>query len=258
MSKQLLLKLEKHIDFGRKETWPDGLNQLVFNQSEKISIEKKAEWENIQSGKAHYNFVEMPTYNKVKSEIEGFLLDSKALAWHCTKLLNTEKIKRFGLRPLSIDLLNQLVQEDLSTYLVKEDQEKILKKISFYREHGYLRKKENRLWFLLNREMYRHDDCKEFLNFFGGEALRKIIENDLPRYKSVFQSVGKPYLIEFHVELNQIGSYQLSNLAKELIDFGVDTLIGEKTPFLEAEGKISIPVPGERIHKFIELERNKF
>jgi formate dehydrogenase maturation protein FdhE len=79
--------------------------------------------------------------------------------------------------------------------------------------------------------------------------MRRIIENELCEYIAIFQSVGKPYLVEFHVELNQIETFQLSNLADQLINFGIDSLNREKTPFIYAEGKITKTIGPDRILK---------
>jgi len=241
--------MDNIIDFGKTDTWPPKLQEFVFHFSNLIADEKDADRKNIESGKAHYRSIEMPTYDKIKSKIEELLLDSSALAWHCTNLINPQNIKRFGLRPLTVDLLKQLVREDLSMHLKKVDQEKILEWILFYQEEGHMKNKENRLWFLLNREIYKAAECKEFLNFFGGEQMRRIIENELCEYIAIFQSVGKPYLVEFHVELNQIETFQLSNLADQLINFGIDSLNREKTPFIYAEGKITKTIGPDRILK---------
>jgi hypothetical protein len=174
-------------------------------------------------------------------------LDSSALAWHCTKLINPEKIKSNGLQLFSVALIKDLIQTEMGNILDQKDQEIIIKKIKNYERDDFFGSRENQLWFLLNKEMWSDTGCKEFFSFFGGEAMRRIIENDVPRYKSVFQSVGKPYLIEFHVELNQIESYQLSNLADQLINFGIDSLNSEKTPFIYAEGKITKTIAPDRI-----------
>jgi hypothetical protein len=245
--------MNKNIDFGRIETWPERLKQLVFHNSEKISVEKKADFDNILAGKAHYHSVSMPTYDSAKSKIEELLLDSSALAWHCTNLINPEKIKTNGLHPLSVALIKDLIQTEMVNILDQKDQEIIIKKIKEYERDDFFGSRENQLWFLLNKEMWSDTGCKEFFSFFGGEAMRRIIENDLPRYKSVFQSVGKPYLIEFHVELNQIESYQLSNLADQLINFGIDSLNTEKTPFIYAEGKITKTIVPDRILKIYAI-----
>lgn len=248
--------MNKTIDFGNIETWPDNLNNLVFDHSEKISIEKNAEQENIESGRGHYHFVETPTCDRIKAELEEFLRDSSALAWHCTKLVNPERINSEGLRPFSVKLIKELIKFDLDHILSDKEQDLILKKIDKYNRSGFFENRANQLWFLLNKEMWKDTGCRDFFDFFGGEGLRRVIESELPECRQVFHDVGEPYLIEFPVELKNIESYQISNLAKQLIDFGIGSMIGEKNLRIEAEGKIEGWVIIKDHLKFIPLNFN--
>lgn len=245
--------LEKPIDFGIIETWPDGLKRLVFDYSEVISAEKKAEWENILAGKAHYKVIPMPTFDRVKSEIEEILMSSSALGWHCTKLVNPERIKIEGLRQFSVKLIEELIKVDLSHILSDKEQDLILKNIDKFNRSGFFENRTNQLWFLLNQEMWKDTGCQEFFDFFGGEGLRRVIESELPEYQQVFRDVGEPYLIEFPVELKNIASHQISNIVKELIDFGIGSMTGEKNLRIEAEGKIEGKIIIKDHLKFIPL-----
>ncbi|MDI1324867.1 MAG: hypothetical protein PSV36_19140 [Algoriphagus sp.] len=250
--------MNKYIDFGEIETWPDKLQRLVFDYSEKISKEKKADWENIRSGKAHYHFVAMPTYDRVKSELEEFLFQSSALAWHCTKLINPERIKTNGLMLFSVALLKETIQSDMGNILSKKDQGKIIIKIDEYERDGFFENRENQLWFLLNKEMWSDTGCREFFEFFGGEALRRVIESELPEYYPIFQRVGNPYLVEFPVQLSQIESFQRSNLADELINYGIHSTTGERNPYIEAEGNVSDSISPIDILDLIHLDKGRF
>lgn len=245
--------MNKYIDFGEIETWPEMLKRLVFDHSEKVSQEKKAEWENIQSGKAHYQFIEMPIYDRVKSEIEEFLSGSTALAWHCTKLIHPNRVIQNGIRPFKVSFIKEIICSELNDFLGRNDQQRIIREIEEYEEDGFFESREKQIWFLLNKAMCSDTGCHEFFEFFGGEGLRRVIESELPEYVPIFQQVGAPYLIEFPVELSQISSYQLSNLADELIKFGIHTSTGEQRPRVFAEGKISRPVPTESILKTISI-----
>lgn len=242
------------IDFGDKAAWPSQLNGLVFNNSIAIAAEKKAVWENTQSGKAHYHFVAMPTYNRVKAELEEFLLGSTALAWHCTKLIDPDRFKNIGIQPFKVEYIKNIIGSDLKSYLGLNDQKKILRKIKEYEEDGFFESRENQIWFLLNKEMRSDSGCREFFEFFGGEALRRVIESELPEYCPVFQSIGNPFMVEFQVELSRIGSGQLSNLAKVLIDYGVNSFTGERIPFVEAEGNINDSISPNDILNLIPLD----
>jgi len=245
--------MDNVIDFGKTNTWPSELHKLVFHFSNLIADEKDADWKNIDSGKAHYNFIKMPTYIRVKSEIEEFLLNSTALAWHCTKLINPEKIKSNGLQLFSVALIKYLIKTEMGNILDQKDQEIIIKKIEKYERDDFFESRENQIWFLLNQGMWLKEECKEFFSFFGGEAMRRVIESELPEFMPFFQQVGKPYLVEFSVELNQIGTFQLSNLADQLINFGIDSLNSEKTPFIYAEGKITKTIVPDRILKIYAI-----
>ncbi|WP_100629842.1 hypothetical protein [Algoriphagus formosus] len=242
--------MKKHIDFGIIETWPDNLKRLVFDFSEEISSEKKADWENILAGKAHYNIIPMPTFDRVKSEIEELLIGSSALAWHCTKLVNPERIRSEGLRPFSVKLIKELIKFDLSHIFSVKEQDLILKKIDKHNRSGLFDGRSNQLWFLLNREMWSDIGCREFFDFFGGEALRKVIESELPEYLPFLKKVGEPYLLEFPVKLKHIASYQISHLTDELINFGINTMTGELEPYIFAEGRVYEKIPSA---KFIKL-----
>jgi hypothetical protein len=50
----------RYVDFGNSDTWPKKLRDLVVDHAEKIEREKEAEWENLKSGKSHYNFISTP------------------------------------------------------------------------------------------------------------------------------------------------------------------------------------------------------
>jgi len=238
------------IELDKFETWPNKIIDLIGKNSYTIKKEQDIEYE-------HRDLRWFPSiaprtdcYNDTKSKIESIILNHQVKAYHCTKIQSWEELRKNGLIILKHSTIKSIVTEAIKK--VKCDPEFISQVSNAYddfEKKGSYKYRENMIWFVLNNHLIYEDGCEDFFIYFGGEVTRRA----LYRLKlDVLRSIGIPTIVECILDVNKAEPFQVSNIANEIIKYGISKFVLNTEYKLKCEMCIVENVPHNKIIDILE------
>jgi hypothetical protein len=239
-----------------RNTWPQAFENLILPDAIQISKERAVERSHQLEGKSWLSTVATSKYISVKQEMALLLERYTVKAYHCTRLLNTEKILRKGLFPLKDTTFVETMQEALKTDGSTPDsaQEEAAIELNNYIQRDEFLNNQGKLWFYLSEVQTEEFACHDLFEYYGGRVARAALANKRFRYYPLLKKIGTPALISARVSLADGTAEQLEGLAEQLVDYILDEEENRPVQPIRAELSISKPLHPEDIIELNEWE----
>ncbi len=89
------------LDLENERTWPNELITILKTRAITLKIERDAELQAADDGSRWFNPPKTPVTNQTIEEISRLIKSLKIRAYHCTRMLEPEKVFTTGLRILT-------------------------------------------------------------------------------------------------------------------------------------------------------------
>lgn len=211
------------IDLANIETWPPRILVILKERANDLKAEKVKERRKLCDGSyLTWKAPWCPLFDSTVEEVRSLIINREIRAFHCTRLVNWDDIRKYGLRTLNPEFITELVVKEFSKMRLNRD---LLESIQlsfkeFKREKGF-NNRQNMLWFVLTKKMTEESGCYELFKYFGGEVTRRVLEKFADRVFPILASIGKPSVVECQIKIIEGADYQIDNLVKEIIKYGI-------------------------------------
>jgi hypothetical protein len=110
-------------------------------------------------------------------------------------------------------------------------------KVAFeaFEGNGLFAGREGLLWFVLSKKLTDYRGCEEFFRFFGGEAARRALWPVKDTVYPLLKEIGIPTVVECNLSISDAMDYQVDNICKEMINYGIQAFVFNKEYNLQCE-----------------------
>lgn len=244
------------ICFDDDNTFPQDIKELIYANVIDIKLEKNNETKELLTGKNWNKPIETPLFNITKKSLEDILPKYSARAFHCTRLKNENKLYIEGLKNLEYNTFQQTVIDELQLLVDKDDIVEIRDLFKKYKEQNNLGNREKMLWFVLSKELTYDLGCMDLFKYYGGEITRRALWQKKEKYYSILAEIGNPKVIECAIDLKDARGYQISNLAEQLINYGIHKWVLQNKYKINVEIMILKSIEPKNILRIHDFEHN--
>jgi len=238
------------IDLSDTSTWPPKVLELLASTARETRREKSTELAAHLDGSHRHRSLTCSVYKQTRETLEALLLDFEIRAFHCTRLLDPESVKRNGLEILSpvtakLRLLDSLRQAGVAENLLAS----AAQAFDNCENTGEFEHRQGMLWFALNKEMIDGSGCADLLQHFGGEIARHALDSLADKLFPVLASIGIPCVVEARLPIRDAQPHHLTALADEFIRLSWGRFLGERQDARDCDMMIRRPIEPDRILK---------
>lgn len=230
------------IRFDDDNSFPQKIRDLIYTNADAIRLEKEIEHQALLNGQQWDNSIETPIYDETIASLETELTNHLAVAFHCTRIFDENEILQNGLNILDINILRQQVTSNLKRFVISNDLDEINSLFDDFIEKNKHKYRDGLLWLILSEKLSKDIGCHDLFSFYGGEVTRRALEPQREKYYPVLKQIGKPILIECIVNLNKTQRWQITNLAEQLINYGIKKVLFKEISVINAEIMIKQPI----------------
>jgi hypothetical protein len=242
------------IDFDVQETIPRNTVDLLSNHKDDLKREIRLQTErNSQGHKWYGQKIEMHSYDFCTSEIKRLLINQEIQVYQCTKLLDPYEVLVTGLKPID----RKKYRKGLMVFFYsKIEDHDLLNQIEncfdeAEKDDDSYSKMENKISFLINKSLIKSSGCREFFQYYGGEAIRTILYGLKEKIYPLLMKNGIPCIVSFSVKFHELEIGQQCDLIKELIHSQVFDFQDKEYRSMGCEGSIKKIVEPKDIIKVI-------
>lgn len=184
-----------------------------------------------------------PTRERVLDEANAIIADASVVGYHCTRLVDHEvsAILAKGMRPLSVELMDEKIAAVVAAGLVTSDVGSLLARESVARRGGY-GQRLGMTWFVFSRRMLRGESGIRFLlTRWGGEATYWLQRD--PAIVERLCKLGTPSIIEAAIAVRDIETYSTVG-ARLLCHYLAKRRVRGEDPAWQ--GHVEVPTPRVR------------
>jgi hypothetical protein len=227
--KKPMIKLED------RSTWPQEIFDCITPNIYRISTERELEQAKNLAGKSWLAAIPDSRYMITRQQLAVLLRGYSIKAYHCTRLLDPEKILQTGLVPLSQQNMTAGLSDALSDFIAPADRLKMEEEVQSYMKSGAFESQQGLLWFYLTEEQTQQYDCQDLLEYYGGRTIRAALQKKRYKFYPLLKRIGTPAVIPCRVQIADGTESQVEELARLILDHILD----------EAEDRATRPVMGE-------------
>ncbi len=236
------------IDFENEKTWPSDICDLIFSNVDIIKKEKDAKEKHNLRECNHLCSIETPILSSTLNILERTLSKYEIKATHCTKLIDFDSILYGGLKLLTKETILTEILRTLSPLLPPKDISEIINLFDNYENDKGFENRQNMIWFVLTEDFSNDIGCQDLFKYYGGEVTRRILYSKKDKYYPLLEKLGKPCIVQCKIPIKKVAPFQLSNIANELVDYGINKIINNSIVYIKAECNIqSTVIPSDII-----------
>ena len=227
-------------------TWPKEIYGLVAPNAAQIHQELELERRQSMAGKSWLSTIGESKYKETRARLGFFLRQHTVRAYHCARVLDTERVLREGLSPLDMETMVCRVYAALEASLGPADALRAKALLQDYAARADNTGSPHLLWFYLTEGQTTDDACRALLEYYGGEAARNALHGQRFRYYPLLRRVGAPAIFECRVQLADGSDEQVESLAGQVLRRIINRETGNPAEPIRAELSIRKPVlPGD-------------
>jgi hypothetical protein len=243
------------IELDQVNTWPVQILKILENRASFIKDEREREEQSLCDGSYILNPVYCHVYDETVEELKNILLKHKIRGYHCTKVINWNDIQRKGLTVLrlqefQITLIDELKNIGIDRVIIEKIKDSF---VTFEKNKSFVGR-EGLLWFVLTKELTEYIGCEEFFKFYGGEVTRRAVWPVKDIVYPILQKIGIPTVIECSLNISDAMDFQVINICKEMINYGVQKFIFKNDYSLQCEMCVKHDVLSNDIIKIWEKD----
>ena len=224
------------IELDQVDTWPVQILKILENKAYYIKDEKEREEQSLCDGSYILNPVYCRVYDESVEDLKNILIKHKIRGYHCTKIINWNGIQRKGLTVLRPqEFQSTLIDELKSIGIDRVILEKIKDSFATFEKNRSCVGREGLLWFVLTKELIEYKGCEEFFKFFGGEVTRRAAWPVKDIVYPILQKIGIPTVIECSLNISDSMDFQVINICKEMINYGIQKFVFKNGYSLQCE-----------------------
>src|SRR5690625_175257 len=208
------------IDFDQVDTIPGSIISLLDNKRDLIRKELVLETKrNLEGHQWKGGNVTTDIYDESFNKITELLYNEKIIGFHCTKLINPDKIFTTGLKKLNPEEYENWIIKNLEGKLLdKKMIVKIDKCFAEYKENGDYKYRENMIWFVINKSLIYDSGCNYFFKYYGGEVIRRVVDPIKDIVYPILVRIGIPTVVAFEFKFNELAEGHQHYLIKSFIE----------------------------------------
>lgn len=199
-------------------------------------------------------------FGQIHGDLMKTLNEHEIAAFHNTRLLDSESIKRSGII-FSDERYVESLKDSMQTVGIEAEQiDKIVSIVIHERERwndGKQNRRKNEICFIYDWDYYK--DYDKFLATYGGEFMIFGLSNysdeklGLREYKDIIK-LGHPYVIEFSIPFSWMSFFDQQDVACYMLDEWIHLDIKHDEPRHQYDGRIEKEIPPEKIISIHEVE----
>ena len=244
----------KIIDLDDESTWSEELLIILKNRAFQLKSERDAELKADADGSRWFNPLKTPITDQTIEEIIHIITSFEIRAYHCTRLLEPKKVLTTGLKMLTPKFHKEILAEAMELAKCTNAETKLVfELLEDFQRKGYYKNREGMIWFVLSKKMAKYSDCAVFFQQVGGEVTERALGVTGSSVLSKLSFVGKPVLVECILPIKNAAHFQIDNLAKTFIQYGIKRFAEKSNFIFYCEMFVKYGVSKEAIQSIWEL-----
>ncbi|RWD28661.1 hypothetical protein [Mesorhizobium sp.] len=187
------------VDMDKIATWPTRVTAFLTAHSRELRAEREADHKYTLSPSTYRIMNDappMPRWDEAKALIENVMADRELVAFHATRLIDFDHIRKDGLMMLDLEqhvarLKGHLQDAGAVDELAEVDAAvtKMLKADSFFNN------REGAVWATPHRASLHDGGCDVFYESYGGEAIERIAGYARGKLEQRLKQLGTPAVV---------------------------------------------------------------
>ncbi len=189
------------VDMDKIDTWPSEVTNFLTKHCNKLRAERKQDHEYSLSPSTYRILNDappMPRWKEIKRLITNAMFDRELLAFHATRLIDFDRVRKDGLMKLDLKQHTQRLKEQLSDVGAVEELAEVDAAVSkmLQADRTFINR-EGGVWATPYRALLHDGGCEVFYNSYGGEAFQRIAANADGRLRRTLSRLGQPAVVIF-------------------------------------------------------------
>ena len=184
-----------------QKTWPKD----IIKQLEKDSVIQL-----LKSNNFYSNIKDESDICDIVADVKKYASSVGVAVYHCTKQLPERPYKTIGLRILNIERHHS----DFLDYICERPEvdkscfDRIKKALEEWNDREQRYRREDMIYFCIERNLVLDYGTKDFFDYYGGEAIYMPFYNEgMEDIKRILASIGEPVVVEAHLSVSDLETY---------------------------------------------------
>lgn len=172
------MNAQPSVDLDDQSTWPAPVLDFLHRNAADLRRERTADHDYSLKGSLHRLQNPAPSmarWNEAKALIEDELADREFLAFHATRLMDFDDIRREGLLRLDLEGHAERLKRHLAAIGAVEELQQVDEAVAtMLNEDPMFTKRQGQVWLTPLRRLLHDGGCEVFFEGYGGEAIERI------------------------------------------------------------------------------------
>lgn len=149
-----------------------------------------------------------------KHNFDAIIQKYKIVGYHYTNLINIDDVFKNGIKGLNTKVIRNI--KDNINMIYPEKIEAINKSFEDYIRKYNFDNRKNKIFFCCDNKQI-NNGFDYIFKYYGGEVTYNVFNNDILG-KELLLNIGKPYIIKFLYNFNDLDCYRIDNLKQKMIN----------------------------------------
>lgn len=149
-----------------------------------------------------------------KHNFDAIIQKYKIVGYHYTNLINIDDVFKNGIKGLNTKVIRNI--KDNINMIYPEKIEVINKSFEDYIRKYNFDNRKNKIFFCCDNKQI-NNGFDYIFKYYGGEVTYNVFNNDILG-KELLLNIGKPYIIKFLYNFNDLDCYRIDNLKQKMIN----------------------------------------
>ncbi|MBX0334775.1 hypothetical protein K3G39_16155 [Pontibacter sp. HSC-14F20] len=233
-------------------TWPQDIIDYITPDIFRIGQERELELTKNLEGKSWLSAIPDSMYVQTQKQLAIMLRSYSIKAYHCTRLINPEKVLKTGLLPLSRQMLAKGLSNVAPILVSTEDSFEAEEELRDFVRSDAFKNQQGLVWVYLTEMQTQQYDCQDLSEYYGGRTLRAALFNKRYKFHPLLKRLGVPVVIACRVQIADAPAGQVEELAKLMLDHLLNDAAGYSARPIMGELSVNTAIPATNIFEVKE------
>lgn len=187
------------VDLDKIATWPTAITDFFTAHSTQLRAEREADHAYSLSPSTHrimHDAPAMPHWDEAEGLIEETMKDRDLVAFHATRLIDFDDVRKNGLVKLDLHQHLDRLKEHLRRAGAQEELDEVDAAVAkMMMADSWFVSREGSVWATPQRSALHNGGCDVFYESYGGEAIERIAGYARGKLESKLKTMGTPAVV---------------------------------------------------------------